>query len=115
MKPYQRVANKYIASQKIEFVETDDFANTDSTHGIAIVKYKSNDEVGFVEGRFGLHTLEELSDYACSEDILALYELWEYDVGWRDEIPVFEVLESNLDKEYRSKKLVLQMYKELAD
>ena len=114
----QRVASRHIARLDIKFVETDDFTNTNSTHSIEIVNNKVKlyrDVVGFIEGKFGTHTLEELYEYACSEDILALYELWAIDAEWHDEIPVFEVLESSVDEEYRSKKLGLQMYKELAN
>ena len=115
-KQAQRVALRY-ASPKIEFVETEDFENHDATHSIEIIikQSASVELIGFVEGRYGIHTLEELSGYACSEDMLALYELWYQDAEWHDEIPVFEILESSVDEEYRSKKLGLQMYKELAN
>jgi hypothetical protein len=117
MKPYQRVALRY-ASQNIEFVEKDDFANKDSTHSIEIIINHSTwvEPIGFVEGKFGEYTLEEISEYACSEDMLALYELWHIDADIPDDgIPVFEVLESDLNEDYRSKKLGLQMYKELGN
>ena len=114
MKPYQRVANRYLSGQSIKVVETDTTQNDESTHAVSL--RVGEDEVGFVEGKLGLYTLEEISQFVCAKDILALYELWGYDAGWQDEIPVFEVLESDIfEKEYRSQGLGLQMYKELGN
>ena len=114
MKPYQRVANRYLTDQSIKIVKTDELANDESTHAVSL--RVGQDEVGYVEGKLSLYTLEEISYLRCSKDILDLYGLWEHDAGWLDEIPVFEVLESEIfEEEYRSQGLGLQIYKELAN
>tara|TARA_B100001029_G_C14826415_1_gene320546 strand:- start:26 stop:529 length:504 start_codon:yes stop_codon:yes gene_type:complete len=114
MKPYQRVAYRHLTKQPVKIVPTDVFVDRDSTHAVMICVGLF--EVGYVEGRLGLYTLEEISRFVCSEDILSLYELWGDDAGWGDEIPIFEVLESDIfDEDFRSQGLGLQMYKELGN
>ena len=100
-------------------VDDDEGVSNEATH--VVVLLVNGKEVGFVEGKFDLHFFDEINEFVCSEDIMELYDLWVDDVrgipsgAWDLQIPVFEVLESNINIDYRGKGLGVQMYKELAN
>lgn len=117
MKPYQRVALRYARQNQIRFVSV---RSTTGSHRIEVMN-KDDVVIGYIEGEFGLHFFDEVYEFECSEDIIELYDLWEDSVSpkpdgaWDLQVPVLEVLESELNEEYRSQGLGLKMYKELAN
>lgn len=117
MKPHQRVASRHIARQNIEPYYDVSISSLNKVIEINVIinEGDGDDEIGFIEGKYGVYTLDEISDYACSEDMLVLHDLWEGDAEWHDGIPVVEVINSSLSPEYQSKRLGLQMYKELGN
>ena len=122
MKPYQRVALRYAEQNReiIELVRSEPpCVSNEATHVVLLLV--NGKQLGFIEGRFDLHFFDEINEFECSEDIMELYDLWEdsispkSDDAWGLKVPVFEVLESNINIDYRGKGLGIQMYKELAN
>lgn len=111
----QRVARIHIGQSSLKFVKTFDFSDDDSTHAIEILSEEKKFPVGFVEGKLGFYTRDEIVMYYCGIDMGLLIDVWDIDMGrsWPEKIPVFEILESELDEEYQSQGLGLKMYKAL--
>ena len=117
MKPYQRVASRYIASSTgIKYEPyTDGFIDYNANVGIDVLA--GDEHIGQIEGKLSYVDLDEVEAYDCVDDIIALYELWGDDVpSWKggEEIAIFEIIGSDLDPAYHNKKIGLRMYKEIA-
>lgn len=125
MKPYQRVASRYLEAgfQKgnITIELTHDYVEHSANLGVELSvdgEYK-----GHCEAHVAFYTLEEMGKghFACADDIEALSEeywfedaMLRYDA--RSEEPVVlvvEVVNSHLDESLQGKRCGLQMYVEL--
>jgi GNAT superfamily N-acetyltransferase len=115
MRPSQRVALRYASSQVHYKVLTENFAWHQATHSIEVISPTREKYVGWIEGKLDFYEIDELSKYKCYEDIKTLYDLWEGSVDWSNGIPVFEILESDLEPEFRRKGIGIEMYSRLAD
>ena len=116
MKLSKKVANRYARQNAVEIVETDDFFDLNSTHGLDVMV--GGKRKGYIEGEIHFVPLERLDQFECAEDIRVLYEDWKYNLPrgeWARGLPIFEVLHSTLDADCRGKKIGLAMYKKLAN
>lgn len=116
MKPWQRVALRYAKENPITIVETNEFFDVNSTHGLDVMS--GGKRVGYIEGEIHFIPFEKLDDFECSEDMKTLYELWHDSLPrneWSRGIPVFEVLHSLLKPEAKNKRIGIEMYKQLAN
>ena len=116
MNTAQKLALRYARQQAVEIVETDDFFDMNSTHGLDVMV--GDRRVGYIEGEMHFVPLEKLNKFGCAEDIQVLYDLWHDTLPrehWERGLPIFEVLHSTLDADCRNKKIGLAMYKKLAN
>jgi hypothetical protein len=112
----KKVANRYARQNAVEIVETDEFFDTNSTHGLDVMV--GGERKGYIEGEIHFVPLERLDQFECAEDIRVLYDLWHDSLPrgeWARGLPIFEVLHSSLDADCRDKKIGLAMYKKLAN
>ena len=125
MKPYQRVASRYMKANyqkgNITIEVVDNYADRNANLGVELQvdgEYK-----GHCEAYVAFYTLEEMGrgHFACADDIEKLSEeYWFEDEMLRDDgvsdepvVLVVEVINSDLDESLQGQRCGLQMYVEL--
>jgi len=123
MKPYQRVASRYMKAKyqkgNITIEVVSNYANRNANIGVEL--QVDGEYMGHCEAYVDTYTLEEMSDFACYDDIEKLSEeywfedeMLRYDSN-KDEpvVLVVEVIGSDLKESLQGQRCGLQMYVEL--
>ena len=125
MKPYQRVASRYVKAKyqkgNITIKPSTNYASEWATLGVELLE--DGEYMGHCEASVETYTLEDLSHFVCGDDIEKLSkEYWFKDEmlytysAYHDDfvVHVVEVVDSFLHPLLRGQKCGLQMYVQLA-